>query len=108
MNRLRTGDEVIVISGVSKGVRGQIDSVIYDDDKDVSHVLIKGVNMRWKHSKGNPQKNDPGGRIQQEAPIPVSKVALYNEKKGGADRVRVTKDEDGKRQRVFASDGEKV
>lgn len=108
MQRLRKGDEVIVISGVDKGSRGPIERLVYDANRQVTHVLINGVNKRWKHSRGNPRLNDPGGRLSKEMPIPASKVALYNATKGGADRIRIVVDKDGNKERVFVSNGEKV
>lgn len=107
MQRLRKGDEVIVLSGDSKGARGKIDRVIYDAARQVSHVVILGVNTRKKHSRGNPQRNEPGGIISIEHPLPECKVALFNEAKSGPDRVRIVVSDDGKRERVYASSGEK-
>lgn len=108
MQRLRKGDEIIILSGNDKGARGQIESVIYDANRVITHVIVDGVNLRWKHSRGNPARNDQGGRLRKEAPLPVGKVALYNEEKKGPDRVRIQVTEGGKRERVFASTGGKV
>lgn len=105
MERIRSGDEVIVISGINKGARGQVEKVIYGPDRRVSHVVVTGVNMRVKHEKPNPAKNEVGGKINREAPLHVSNVAIYNEDKGGPDKVRIIVGEDGKRTRVFASGG---
>lgn len=108
MQRLRKGDEIVVLSGNDKGARGQVERVIYAANRSMTHVLVTGINLRWKHSRGNPAHNEQGGRLRQEAPLPVAKVALYNEEKGGPDRVRIQVADDGKRTRVFASTGGKV
>ena len=105
MRKLRTGDEVVVISGSNKGARGQIEKVIYGSDRRISHVVVTGVNYRVKHTRPNPSKGDPGGKVNKEAPMHVSNIAIYNSEKGGPDKVKIKIGEDGKRTRVFASGG---
>ncbi len=108
MNRLRKGDEVVVTSGSNKGARGKIEKVILDAARVPVKVVITDVNQRTKHTRGNPQKNDPGGRIQQEHPVHVSNVALYNEQLKKPGRVRIEIGDDNKRYRVFIKDGQRV
>ena len=103
MKRLKQGDEVIVTAGKSKGLRGTIAQVRED-----GRLIVEGVNMVTRHLKPNPQKNVQGGRVQQPAPIQGSNVMLYNSAKGGADRVAFKVLEDGRKVRVFKSDGEVV
>ena len=105
MQKVKKGDQVMVMSGNAKGGRGEVEKVVYDRAGNATHVVVSGLNMRTKHARPNPAKGEPGGRKSKEAPIHISNVALYNEEKGGPDRVRVKVADDGKRVRVFASGG---
>lgn len=102
MRKLRTEDEVIVIAGRDKGKRGEVLRFVKSD-----RLLVAGVNMVKKHKRGNPQTNEPGGIVDQEAPIAISNVALFNPDSEKADRVGI-RVEDGKRVRYFKSTGELV
>ena len=102
MKRIKKGDEVIVIAGRSKGQRGHVLRV--DGDK----LLVENVNMVKKHQKPNPAVNQPGGIIEKEAPIHASNVMLYNPQMGKGDRVGMKTLDDGRRVRVFKSNGEAV
>ena len=82
MERIRKGDEVIVIAGRSKGQRGHVLSVLKD-----KRLLVENVNMVKRHSRPDPGRNLPGGIVEKEAPIHSSNVALYNPATGKADRV---------------------
>jgi large subunit ribosomal protein L24 len=101
MRKIRKGDQVIVLSGRNKGRRGAVLQVLAD-----GRVLIESVNMVKKHTKGNPQAGKPGGIIEKEMPLPVSKVAVWNPGAKKADRVGVKTLADGKRVRFFKSNGE--
>ncbi len=103
MQKIRKDDEVIVIAGRDKGKRGAVTRVLEDD-----RVYVSGVNLVKRHTKGNPQAGQPGGIIEKEVPIHLSNVAIYNSKAGKADRVGVKVLEDGKKVRVFKSDGEQI
>lgn len=105
MQRIVIGDEVIVTSGSQKGARGQVEKIVYGPGRKPERVVIGGVNFGTKHKKPNPAKGDPGGLMREEMPVHVSNVALFNEEKGGADKVRIEVGEDGTRTRVFASGG---
>ena len=100
--KLKRDDEVIVIAGKDKGKTGKISQVLTN-----GKVIIEGVNTVKKHQKPNPQAGVEGGIIEQEAPINVSNVAIYNSETGKADRVgfRV---EDDKKVRFFKSNNELV
>lgn len=102
MRKIKTDDEVIVIAGKDKGKRGKIVRILGDD-----RVLVSGINMVKKHQKPNPQAGVPGGIIEQEAPLQVSNVAIFNPSTSKADRVGF-KVEEGKKVRVFKSSGEAV
>ena len=103
MNKLRTGDEIIVLTGRDKGKRGKITS-----RKDDSLVLIEGINLVKKHTKPNPLKNTTGGIVEKSMPIHQSNVAIFNNVSGKADRVGIKTLADGKRVRVYKSSGEEI
>jgi len=100
--KIRSNDEIIVIAGKDKGKTGKVTKVLTNDK-----VIVEGVNLVKKHVKPNPQLQVEGGIKEQEAPIHVSNVAIYNSATGKADRVgfRV---EDGKKVRFFKSNNELV
>ncbi len=103
MRKIRKGDDVVVIAGKDKGKRGTVLRVLDD-----GHVLVENVNMVKKHQKPNPQKGQAGGILDKEMPLDVSNVALYNPQKGGGDRVAIKVLEDGRKVRVFKSNGEVI
>ena len=104
MNRIRKGDEVVVIAGKDKGKRGVVLSVDADFDK----VVVENVNMIKRHTKGNPMQGSPGGIIEKEAPIHISNVAIWNDEEGKADRVGFKLEDDGAKVRVFKSSGKVI
>ncbi len=103
MNKIRTGDQIIVIAGRDKGKRGVVSS-----RKDDSHVLVDGVNLVKKHTKPNPMKGVSGGIVDKTMPIHQSNVAIFNATTGKADRVGIKSLADGKRVRVYKSSGEEI
>ena len=103
MRRIHKGDEVIVLTGRSKGKRGHV-LVILDDER----LLVENVNMVKRHTKPDPGRNKTGGIVEKEAPIHVSNVAMFNVATGKADRVSFKALEDGHKVRVFKSTGEAV
>ena len=103
MQKIRKGDDVIVITGKDKGKRGTVLRVV-----DAEHVVVENINIARKHQKANPQAGEPGGIVDRSMPIHVSNVALYNPQKGGADRVGFKILEDGRKVRMFKSNGEVV
>ena len=103
MRKIKKGDDVIVIAGKDKGKRGTVLNVREDD-----RVVVQSVNMIKRHTKGNPMRGTPGGIVEKEAPLHVSNVALFNAATGKADRTGVKVLENGKRVRVFKSNGEVV
>ena len=102
MKRIRKGDEVVVTAGRSKGQRGHVLRVLED------RLLVENVNMVKRHTRPDPGRNVPGGIVEREAPIHVSNVALYNPATGKGDRVSFRTLEDGRKVRVFKSNGEAV
>jgi large subunit ribosomal protein L24 len=102
MNKLRSGDEIIVIAGRDKGKRGKITS-----RKDDSHVLVEGINLVKKHTKPNPMKNTTGGIVEKAMPIHQSNLAIFNSASGKADRVGF-KVEGDKKVRIYKSSGAEI
>ncbi|MCC5859748.1 MAG: 50S ribosomal protein L24 [Ectothiorhodospiraceae bacterium] len=103
MQKIKKGDDVVVIAGKDKGRRGTVLRVLRDKDR----VLVEGANMVKKHVRGNPQRGESGGILEREAPLHISNVALYNPKTEKADRVGI-KLVDGKKVRFFKSNNELV
>jgi large subunit ribosomal protein L24 len=102
MNKIRKGDEVIVLAGRDKGKRGKV-QLRKDDD----HLVVEGINIVKKHTKPNPMKGTTGGVVDKSMPIHQSNVAIFNPATGKADRVGIKVDGD-KRTRVFKSSGEEI
>ncbi len=102
MNRIKKGDQVVVIAGKDKGKKGDVVRVAGDK------VVVANINMIKRHTKPNPQANQPGGVIEREAPIHVSNVMLFNSATGKGERIGTKVLEDGRKLRVFRSSGEAV
>jgi len=103
MRKIRRGDEVVVITGKDKGKRGTVLRVVGDE-----RVVVENVNMAKRHTKPNPMKGEPGGILDKEMPMHISNVAIYNPNTGKADRVGFKMLEDGRKVRIFKSNGEVV
>jgi large subunit ribosomal protein L24 len=103
MNKIRSGDEVIVIAGRDKGKRGKV-----LQRADESRLVVEGVNIVKKHAKPNPMKGVTGGIVEKTMSIHQSNVAIYNAATGKADRVGVKQLADGKKVRVYKSSGEEI
>ena len=103
MNKIRKGDEVVVLAGRDKGKRGKV-TLRKDDD----HLLVEGVNLVKKHTKPNPMAGTTGGIVEKSMPIHQSNVAIFNGQTGKADRVGIKLLADGKKVRIFKSSGEEI
>jgi large subunit ribosomal protein L24 len=103
MEKIRKGDEIVVITGKDKGKRGTVLRRV-----DGEHVLVEGVNRAKKHVKPNPIKGVAGGIVDKDMPIHISNVALFNPATKKADRVGFKALDDGRKVRVFKSNGELV
>jgi large subunit ribosomal protein L24 len=103
MQRIKKGDEIIVISGRDKGKRGTVLRRV-----DAEHVVVEGVNRVKKHQRPNPMRGETGGIVDKDLPIHVSNIALYNPATQKADRAGVKTLEDGRKVRVFKGNGEQV
>ena len=102
MNRIKKGDQVIVTAGKDKGKKGDVVRVAGDK------VVVSNINIIKRHTKPNPQANQPGGVIEREAPIHISNVMLFNPVSGKGERIGFKVLEDGRKLRVFRSSGEAV
>ena len=103
MQRIRKGDEVVVLAGRDKGKRGTVLRRV-----GAAHVVVEGVNRVKKHQRPNPMKGQTGGIVDKDMPIHVSNVALFNPGTKKADRVGAKRLEDGRKVRVFKGNGEQV
>ena len=103
MNKLRTGDEVLVITGKDKGKKGIISAMAGRD-----RVVVDGVNISKKHQKPNPNKNEPGGITSKAMPIHISNLAIINPETGKKDKVSIKIKDDGNKVRVFRSSGSDI
>lgn len=103
MEKIRKGDEIVVITGKDKGKRGTVLRRVSEE-----HVLVEGVNRAKKHVKPNPVKGVAGGIVDKDMPIHISNVALFNPATKKADRVAFKSLDDGRKVRVFKSNGELV
>jgi large subunit ribosomal protein L24 len=103
MEKIRKGDDVIVVAGKDKGKRGSVSRRV-----DSEHVLVDGVNRAKKHTKPNPVKGIAGGIVDKDMPIHLSNIALFNPATQKADRVGFKLLDDGRKVRVFKSNGELV
>ncbi|WP_424684043.1 50S ribosomal protein L24 [Frateuria sp. YIM B11624] len=102
MNRIRKGDQVLVIAGKNKGQRGDVLRV------DGDRVFVSNVNIVKRHTKPNPQANQAGGIVEREASIHISNVQPFNHATGKGERVGTKTLEDGRKVRVFRSSGEQL
>jgi len=100
MEKLKKGDNVVVITGRDKGKRGEVTRVLAE------RVLVAGINQVKKHQRPNPMKNEQGGIVNKEMPIHVSNVAVWNPVTQKGDRVGIRVLEDGRKVRFFKSNGE--
>jgi large subunit ribosomal protein L24 len=103
MNKIRKGDQVIVLTGRDKGKRGTVSRRVDD-----AHVVVEGINVVKKHVKPNPMKGTTGGVIDKTMPIHQSNVAIFNPATGKADRVGVKVLADATKVRVFRSSGDEI
>lgn len=103
MRKIKKNDDVIVIAGKDKGKRGNVMKVVDDD-----LVIVEGVNMVKRHTRPNPNLGQPGGIIEQEKPIQVSNVAIFNASAGKADRVGFKILDDGRKVRIYKSSSEVI
>jgi len=103
MNRIKKGDDVIVIAGKDKGKRGSVLNVLAD-----GRLIVSDVNMAKRHTKPNPNRGVPGGIVEKEMSIDPSNIMLFNPQTDKGDRIGFKVLEDGRKVRFFKSDNEVV
>ena len=103
MQKIKKGDDVIIIAGKDKNKRGTVLHV-YGDDR----ISVEGCNMVKKHVKPNPNRGESGGIVEKEMPLHASNVALFNPATGKADRIGIKTLEDGRKVRYYKSNNEVV
>jgi large subunit ribosomal protein L24 len=101
MRKIRKGDQVVIRTGKDRGKRGTVLQLVGDD-----RVLVEGANRAKKHEKPNPMKGTTGGIVEKEMPIHISNVAAFNPATQKADRVSIKTLDDGRKVRVFRTNGE--
>lgn len=102
--KLRTGDEVIVISGKDLGKKGTLREILKSKNKGI----VTGINMVKKHTKPNPEMGITGGVVEQEAAISLSNLAIWNPKMKSKDKISYSTSKDGKKIRLYKSDGAEI
>jgi large subunit ribosomal protein L24 len=100
MNKIRRGDEVVVLTGKDKGKRGTVLRVLE------GKLVVEGVNRVKRAVKPNPMRGTTGGFMDKDMPIDISNVALFNPAIGKGDRVGIKELEDGRKVRFYKSNGE--
>ena len=101
MRKIKTGDDVIVITGKDKGKSGKI--IRY---RGTDRVVVENINLVKRHQKGDPKKQGSGGIIDKEMPIQISNIALINPLTNKPDKIGFKFLEDGTKVRYFKSNGE--
>ena len=103
MNRIRKGDQIVVVAGKDKGRQGIVLKITTDD-----RILVEAVNMAKKHTKANPMQGVEGGIVEKEMPLHISNIMLFNPMTSKGDRVGFKVLDDGRKVRYFKSNGEVV
>mgnify|MGYP001194751661 FL=1 len=103
MNKLRSGDQVFVISGKDKGTLGTLTKMISE-----RKCYVSGVKIVKKHTKPNPQAGIEGGIIEKESPVNTSNLAIYNPSTKKPDKVGMKILEDGSKIRIYKSSGKEI
>ena len=102
--KLRAGDEVIVVAGKDLGKKGTLRKILKSKNKGI----VTGINMVKKHTKPNPEMGITGGVVEQEAAISLSNLAIWNPKNKSKDKISYSKNDDGKKIRLFKSSGAEI
>ena len=103
MNKMRNGDQVIVIAGKDKGKQGSITKILPN-----GRCYVSGVQIVKRHTKPNPNAGIAGGVVEKEASIDMSNISIYNSSTKKADKVSIKSLEDGTKVRVFRSSDKEI
>ena len=102
--KLRDGDEVIVVAGKDIGKKGTLREI----NKNKNKGIVTGINMIKKHTRPNPEMGITGGIVEREAAISLSNLAIWNPKKKTKDKISYSNDKNGKKIRLYKSDGKEI
>ena len=103
MNKIRTGDQIIVTAGKDKGKQGSVTKILPS-----GRCFVSGIQMVKRHTKPNPNAGIAGGVLEKEASIDVSNISIYNSSTKKADKVSIKLLEDGTKVRVYRSSGKEI
>jgi large subunit ribosomal protein L24 len=103
MNKIKTGDQVIVIAGKDKGKQGAVTKILTN-----GRCYVSGVQMVKRHTKPNPNAGIAGGVVEKEASIDMSNISIFNPATKKADKIQIQSQEDGSRKRVYKSSGKEI
>ena len=103
MNKIKTGDQVIVIAGKDKGKQGSVTKILTN-----GRCFVSGVQMVKRHTKPNPNAGIAGGIVEKESPIDISNISIFNPSTKKADKVLIQFQEDGSKKRVYKSSGKEI
>ena len=103
MNKIKTGDQVIVIADKDKGKQGSVTKILNN-----GRCLVSGVQMVKRHTKPNPNAGIAGGIVEKEASIDMSNITIFNPSTKKADKILIQSQEDGSRKRVYKSSGKEI
>ena len=103
MKKIKTGDQVIVISGKDKGKQGSVTKILSN-----GRCYVSGVHMVKRHTKPNPNAGIAGGIVEKESSIDISNIAIFNPSTKKADKVSILSKEDGSKIRVFKSSDKEI
>jgi large subunit ribosomal protein L24 len=101
VERIKKGDDVIVLTGKDKGKKSSVEKIVGD-----GKAIVQGVNLVKKHKKPNLNLGVPGGIEEKEMPIHLSNLGIYNPETKKPDRVGFRTLEDGRKVRFFRSTNE--
>lgn len=104
MNKIRKGDEIIVIAGRDKGKKGKVLALVDKGER----LIVGGINLVKKHEKANPNAGKQGGITEKEAPIHCSNVMGFDASTQKGSRIGIRVLEDGERVRYFKSSNQAV
>ena len=103
MKKIKTGDQVLGISGKDKGKQGSVTKILSN-----GRCYVSGVQMVKRHTKPNPNAGVAGGIVEKESSIDISNIAIFNPSTKKADKVSILSKEDGSKIRVFKSSGKEI
>jgi large subunit ribosomal protein L24 len=108
MQKIKKGDEVVIITGKDKGKRGKVMKIVVKRNGLSRKVMVENANLVKKHVRANPNQGIEGGVVEKEAAMDISNIAIWNPMTKKADRVGIKYLDDGRKVRYFKSNNEVV